>query len=210
MARDCPTCMAPMQPLFLEREGAPDVQLDRCARCGGVWFDTGEAEDVSRRRLAWTPGSGPSTGACPGCREALRPGELRARASAQRCPGCHGVWLEEATLTHLGNERLEVLAARALRLTPAAPAPRSSVGFECAKCGQRAPWREANGTSYGLVCRACTPRAVDDPAHGATVLTKTDRFVERMLRAAEPELGRGGSGSRSEPFFADLLDWFLD
>ena len=38
----CPRCGAGME--TLQSRSAPQVEYDRCPRCGGVWFDPGEAE----------------------------------------------------------------------------------------------------------------------------------------------------------------------
>lgn len=178
MARFCPACAVAMQPLFLERAGEPDLQLDRCAACGGVWFDAGEAEEISRRKVSWVPSENPTGLRCPGCGDGLGSGRVKGRFSGARCESCHGLWLDEAQLTALGSAKLEALASRAARH---GKRPRSApvVGFLCAACSRRAPWTEANGTAKGLVCRACTPRAVDDPSHGSTILTKSDRLVQK-------------------------------
>lgn len=213
MARSCPACRVAMQPLFLEREGEPDVHLDRCAQCGGVWFDAGEAEAVSGRHLAWSSSALGATRKCLGCGDVLTPGKLRGRFEAERCASCHGLWLDEAQLTALGNARLEALAARAARHEER-PRPGPTMGFVCAKCTRRAPWSEANGTARGLVCRDCTPKTVDDPSHGRTLLTQTDRFVERLLVAIDEEDGQLPRGStvlgKPRPVFGTLLDWLLD
>ena len=41
---NCPACKNPM--VELELDG---VMIDRCERCGGVWLDAGEADDLVKK-----------------------------------------------------------------------------------------------------------------------------------------------------------------
>lgn len=179
-ARPCPACASALQPLFLERSGKADLELDRCATCGGLWFDAGEAQAAAGRPLPAPRQSGPSRLKCPVCGAGLTRAEVTAGWSVETCAHCDGWWLDVDALGSLGNARLEALATRALHLAKR-PRAAAAAGFLCAKCGRRAPFAEASGTARGLVCRDCTPRHVDDPAHGATILTRSDSFLSRLM-----------------------------
>ena len=39
---DCPKCNSPME--LIAYQG---IEVDRCSECGGLWFDTGEAESLT-------------------------------------------------------------------------------------------------------------------------------------------------------------------
>ena len=41
---DCPACDAEMREFELD-----GVMVDDCARCGGVWLDAGEAQDLVKQ-----------------------------------------------------------------------------------------------------------------------------------------------------------------
>ena len=72
----CPKCNVKMEEVTCE-----DVQIDRCAACKGIWFDSGEAETLSRKWIAEFIDIGdPEVGhrlnsldtiACPRCDETM-------------------------------------------------------------------------------------------------------------------------------------------
>jgi len=43
----CPACKGPLQPY--EFRSLPGIELDRCASCGGLWLDAGEAQRIAAR-----------------------------------------------------------------------------------------------------------------------------------------------------------------
>ncbi len=74
---DCPKCKASMDEISCD-----EVLIDRCTKCQGLWFDTGEAESLSDRWVAEYVDTGdPSLGEemdeidtihCPRCSKPMR------------------------------------------------------------------------------------------------------------------------------------------
>jgi len=73
----CPKCDADMEEVTCE-----EVVIDRCSGCKGLWFDSGEAEQLSKRWIAEFIDTGdPAVGAqqdtldtipCPRCGETMK------------------------------------------------------------------------------------------------------------------------------------------
>jgi uncharacterized protein len=51
---ECPKCQAQMEVVQFE-----EVEVDRCVRCGGLWFDVLEHEELRDRSGAETIDTGP-------------------------------------------------------------------------------------------------------------------------------------------------------
>ncbi|MBP7126908.1 zf-TFIIB domain-containing protein [Myxococcota bacterium] len=106
--RQCPVCRVPMQTVTQHRQ-----QIDQCPRCGGRFFDAGELEAVIQmvrcfeevvleepevksipeeevRRIEICPVDGSS----------MDPQEI-AGIVVDRCPSCHGIWLDRGELVAL-------------------------------------------------------------------------------------------------------------
>jgi Zn-finger nucleic acid-binding protein len=135
-----------MQQLFVAaKDGGTDVEVDRCAECGALWFDPGELEIIAE--LLARPVGGGSANPCPACREPMSLARVKGNLPAEKCAVCLGTFLSRAT----------VLQLEALRLPrpPDARAQPPEVGFLCARCGGRFPYAQGNGTSLGLVCPGC-------------------------------------------------------
>jgi len=97
----CPVCSEEM--LILEFEG---VELDFCARCGGVWLDEGELEQLAHDSgdfWRMPPGGRRSRRRCPRCNRRMRlaiyPG---TGIEVDVCARGHGIWFD-------GGELQEVL-----------------------------------------------------------------------------------------------------
>ncbi|MEW5742902.1 MAG: zf-TFIIB domain-containing protein [Myxococcota bacterium] len=171
MSAACPDCAQSMQPLFVDLPGKPDVELDRCARCGGLWLDFGEWETVTSRALEveLMPDAGTSR-RCPRCTLTLTPAFLSGSIPIETCTACRGLWLDYADLPDIDDARLSRLARppegekRWEGLVPEEDEPPPQVvGFVCASCQQRTPYSDARGTAKGLVCSRCTPQVQPIP-----------------------------------------------
>ncbi len=97
--------------------------IDRCATCGGLWFDAGEMgpfrdglEQLPLDTIPRAPSLAKATGmaptlACPRCRHGLKRGEYAygTGVAVARCGGCDGVWLPGAQvirfIAHLREAR---------------------------------------------------------------------------------------------------------
>jgi len=149
---DCPVCLG-VKLSHVELGPGPNLVLDACARCGGIWFDRGEIGRLRRYRpqALWmkiTPptqafraachGCGalmdrnaarcPACGrenviACPACGDAVR---LRRhdRVELDACDRCQGVWFDAVELARIWNGELERLLA-AERRVPGRPGRRT-------------------------------------------------------------------------------------
>jgi Zn-finger nucleic acid-binding protein len=127
----CPGCAEPMR-----REPVPSAEIDVCEACGGLWVDwfdgdvralATEAEAARQGRgpgRASSPGAGAPAGACPRCRQALRPelhrfsdarpGELVDGVELFRCPECAGSFVPRPS-AHLLLDRVREPPAVTLR-----------------------------------------------------------------------------------------------
>ncbi|MGI5861045.1 MAG: protein kinase domain-containing protein [Myxococcales bacterium] len=97
----CPRCR---RDLSLSRVGA--VEVDGCHRCGGLWLDEGELQELcnhplvllacARRFVPTELLTVASGGNCPRCAEPLEPFQFDSLRGIQldRCPRCRGVWLD--------------------------------------------------------------------------------------------------------------------
>jgi membrane associated rhomboid family serine protease len=101
----------------LERIAFQGIEVDVCSKCGGIWFDHGELDDVMREALAQPqsvarldPQSGAPTKptphrqpTCPRCQKPMIP-EVFGKVSnieLDRCPQCQGQWADGGELSAL-------------------------------------------------------------------------------------------------------------
>jgi membrane associated rhomboid family serine protease len=101
----------------LERTAFQGIEIDVCKKCGGVWFDRGELDDVMREAMAQPQSVArldPRAGAptkqtphrgltCPRCQKAMIP-EVFGKVSSielDRCPQCSGQWADGGELSAL-------------------------------------------------------------------------------------------------------------
>lgn len=148
----CPVCLASgMEKVVLA--GPVPLVLDHCRRCGGVWFDSGEVEQLRRRaaKQLWdqvvkplpvsvTPCHGchapldrdaercPACGRsnridCPSCHRELDRRRPRG-VSLDHCGGCRGVWVDHAELASLWTLGIAAVG------TAAATSSRSSLALD--------------------------------------------------------------------------------
>lgn len=119
----------------------PDLVLDHCARCGGVWFEAGEVQQLRRANAAalWkqvvqrdevhamqchecrshVPRTDPKCAACGwkavlDCPECDRPMRV-ARQSGMRidyCTHCKGAWFDHDELTGIWKMEVDALVKR--------------------------------------------------------------------------------------------------
>lgn len=142
--RDCPDCNTHMQPFWLPAKTlGSEVELDRCADCGGVWFDAGELVAASSKEVRAT--STKTDRPCPSCTAMLVQGRIVDGPAVETCASCRGTFLEARDL--------DALAKKARQST----AP-SGTGFVCDSCGERKPFSAAQATLTGLECAECVKR----------------------------------------------------
>jgi Zn-finger nucleic acid-binding protein len=138
----CPVCLGIAMQKTTVRSGGVAVTLDVCPRCGGIWFERGEARQLARQSpdALWKevprradPVRPPCHGCgalldrnaeqCPVCghRNVLRcpscDQEMERRAHAglvlDLCRNCQGVWFDNAELSELWRLNLAAATERA-------------------------------------------------------------------------------------------------
>jgi Zn-finger nucleic acid-binding protein len=101
----------------LEAVQVGDVQVDRCPRCQGVWFDRRELRRVLDAYAAGGPiplsvpsehvaGHDDKGGSCPRCNVALEHSETLAAPNLywDTCSKCGGAWLDGGELTAIAAD----------------------------------------------------------------------------------------------------------
>lgn len=97
----CPKCSSALHEMTIE-----GVDLDYCSGCKGLWLDKDElafmvelATDIPEIEKV-KQGAAKTRFPCPRCTSVLE--EMRFTSADQllldRCPGCHGIWLDRAEL----------------------------------------------------------------------------------------------------------------
>jgi Zn-finger nucleic acid-binding protein len=95
-----------------------DTEVDRCVRCGGIWFDRLEHELLKGRAGSEAIDTGPTWQAamhdvqervfCPidGVQMARMVDAAQPHFCVEVCPVCHGTFLDAGEFTHLKEHAL--------------------------------------------------------------------------------------------------------
>lgn len=97
---NCPKCKAAMNPVKFQ-----EFEVDRCTRCGGLWFDMLEAEDISRLKGSESVDTATSIKkggplldnmACPSCKSAMTLMTVanQPHIHYEACGRCYGIYLD--------------------------------------------------------------------------------------------------------------------
>ena len=140
----CPVCLGVAMQKTPVRGAGGQVTLDVCPRCGGIWFERGEARQVSRKApdALWQEvprRSDPVRPPCHGCGAPLDRDEERCAVCGHRnvlrcptcdramerhrhaglildlCRRCEGTWFDHAELSAIWQLNLAAAADRATR-----------------------------------------------------------------------------------------------
>ena len=108
----CPFCARPMTRLSVDAPGGDPVEVDRCASCGGVYFDynDGETSGLATRLVASASGGAPPLrqARCPECDEPMHPmAYLDTGPELHRCAGCLAAAATPETIRALARFTLE-------------------------------------------------------------------------------------------------------
>ncbi len=99
----------------LARKVFGDIEVDECAKCKGIWFDTGElrrAKDLTDDNLNWMDfeiwkhehlfKTGSSNRACPKCSNSMVSiNYADTGVTIDHCPGCKGSWLDKGEFENI-------------------------------------------------------------------------------------------------------------
>ena len=102
--KDCPRCWVKMEKERLEVFG-PDIEVDRCPKCQGVWFDPGELSRAVGKKTGdyLTKHVGTKSESqlvCPRC-GGLMDLEYADEVEVDSCIKCGGAWLDAGELEKL-------------------------------------------------------------------------------------------------------------
>lgn len=113
---NCPKCHASMEEHRLNTLSGP-VTIDRCSRCMGIWFDTGEAEKLKEKWMsehidAGSRKLGKSHNLirdidCPRCGKKMKPitDPVQPHIRYEACSD-HGIYLDAGEFTDYKYETL--------------------------------------------------------------------------------------------------------
>ncbi len=106
----CPKCSAPLRPVTFQR-----VEVDRCEKCEGLWFDMMEQKDLRRMTGSEAIDTGTTRDAaldakqmvlCP--RDQARMVRMvdpaHPRIWFESCPHCYGMFLDAGEFTDLRKD----------------------------------------------------------------------------------------------------------
>lgn len=110
---ECPKCAAAMEKVTYQQ-----IQVDRCTRCHGIWFDMLEHEDLKRLSGSEIIDSGPADPgngndaqtriSCPVCSVPLINMVVSGQPhiSYEACTVCYGVYFDAGEFTDFREETL--------------------------------------------------------------------------------------------------------
>jgi len=121
---NCPKCCGKLQEKYLEK-----VKVDVCYICEGIWFDTGELEEVIKRDAknfsfidvgrdefdgkeiqGLEEAVDKKTGECPRCEDGVllvqEKHEGKESVNIDVCPKGHGLWLDGGEILQLRQRTL--------------------------------------------------------------------------------------------------------
>jgi Zn-finger nucleic acid-binding protein len=113
---ECPKCQARMEAVRFE-----DTEVDRCVRCGGLWFDAMEHEELKLRPGSETIDTGPAWMAsihdtqtkvlCPvdGALMSRMVHKAQPDIWIESCPACHGTFFDAGEFTDFKQQAITEL-----------------------------------------------------------------------------------------------------
>jgi Zn-finger nucleic acid-binding protein len=116
---ECPKCQARMEVVQFE-----DVEVDRCVRCGGLWFDVLEQEELRERAGSEAIDTGPTWQAamhdvqekvlCPidGALMVRMVDAVQPHIWVESCPVCHGTFFDAGEFTDFKEHTIGELFRR--------------------------------------------------------------------------------------------------
>jgi uncharacterized protein len=119
---ECPKCQARMEVVRFE-----GIEVDRCVRCGGLWFDMLEQEELKRRPGSEAIDSGPAWMApmhdvqvkvfCPidGVLMVRMVDAAQQHIWIESCPVCHGTFFDAGEFTDFKEHTIGEILRRQRR-----------------------------------------------------------------------------------------------
>ena len=107
--RECPLCG-----IELERSEVNGVPLSSCGKCGGLWLDKGELNELLHPDgwdVEYCSTEHPEKDSsldvkCPNCAVPLKRGKFveYSDITIDYCPDCGGIWLDKGELDEINKE----------------------------------------------------------------------------------------------------------
>ena len=101
----CPVCKGEALASVM---GPSAIELDQCSKCGGLWFDWGEAGIFTDRKAEFQKmldeafvGAKSADRDCPRCDESMLRAAVKGKIEIDQCPSCEGLWLDDTELETL-------------------------------------------------------------------------------------------------------------
>jgi Zn-finger nucleic acid-binding protein len=119
---ECPKCQARMEEVRFE-----DIEVDRCVRCGGLWFDVLEQEELRGRAGSEAIDTGPTWQAavhdvqprvfCPidGALMIRMVDAAKPHIWVESCPVCRGTFFDAGEFTDFKERTIAELFRRGHR-----------------------------------------------------------------------------------------------
>lgn len=99
----CPKCASSHLKQILVK--GPDINVDRCPDCKGIWFDGGELEailGVAAKELSVPLRAKKCGPLCPRCIEPLRTFQYpQTLVNVDMCKKCNGLWFDASELKEI-------------------------------------------------------------------------------------------------------------
>lgn len=138
----------------------PRIEVDRCGRCGRLWFDKGELERATGGRYLSRLKGGPGPHPCLVCQGATVSTLVAGEVTVEECHGCGCVMLDpKGVSTLLGEPVVEV--APPLPQPVGAPPKKmlsrrtADIEVACERCGDTVKLVDSGNVNGAIVCRSC-------------------------------------------------------
>lgn len=189
----CPACKIPP----MESQVSHGIEVELCRDCGGIWLDAGEFDALIGERFhgqgfealfglrgpGGSDASAEAAVACPVDGAAMHVVHFD-EVELDRCPICHGIWID-------GHERAQLPAANPGVLDrPALGGADSSMErVDCGGCGANLPRLRCMRRMDAFWCEACVIEGNYPGGYGPPVSRRIAEAAQSMAEA-NAELGQ--------------------
>jgi Zn-finger nucleic acid-binding protein len=204
MPLTCPRCNVTMTEEAALTAHGPQVTVDICPQCKGLWLDAQKlaavcptVADLPARKteILLVGQAGTNIVACPRCEAVPYEFALMDDMLVDFCPQCHGVWLD-------GDEYEEgsfapVAAPQARERSPyraAADKLEKKSEVDCQDCARPTVIAKSYIWEYGFICRPCYLVKEQRATHRRAALSSgpLDSLLDGLFSLLAPPPGQKG------------------